>query len=417
MLAIFTLAAAIVAYGQQTETRLNPEMGEEHTDASHQMHVAVKPYINLDANVIRMNGADWSRLRGALESTDSGVVRVLHIGDSHIQAEGATSRVRNILQEHYGNAGRGLIAPLRLAGTNAPTDYTITSSTNFTGSRLLKRPWNTEMGFSGVAVRPARTNFDLNITCGNTFDCIRIYTLGSLLESVKLAPDLLAGYISPTEGITEILLTRPTTSINIGLKSLGTVDVTAFELLSGDNGLLYSAIGNNGATFATYTAIPGFGDAVERLQPDLIVLSLGTNEAFGRFNEGEFRSQMDALVATLKASCPDAALLLTTPQECYKRSYTRRGRGRKRRRVRSYSINSNIARARDVITDYCALNSIAVYDWFAVAGGVGSASKWLGDKLMNTDRIHLTWDGYHLMGDLLGESLLNSFDDGHSTKD
>jgi len=26
--------------------------------------------------------------------------------------------------------------------------------------------------------------------------------------------------------------------------------------------------------------------------------------------------------------------------------------------------------------------------------------------MMNTDRVHLTWDGYHIMGDMLADALL-----------
>ena len=46
----------------------------------------------------------------------------MHIGDSHIQADWWTGYLRIRLQELFGSAGRGLVFPYQLAGTNSPTD-------------------------------------------------------------------------------------------------------------------------------------------------------------------------------------------------------------------------------------------------------------------------------------------------------
>lgn len=38
-------------------------------------------------------------------------VNIVHIGDSHIQGNMLTAEVRRLLQEKFGNAGRGLVFP------------------------------------------------------------------------------------------------------------------------------------------------------------------------------------------------------------------------------------------------------------------------------------------------------------------
>lgn len=400
--AAFTLLS-FEAGAQQTELRLNPTLGDDMSAAVLEA-AEYPPFVNAGANVIQLNGADWSRIGEAFSRTDSSVVHILHIGDSHVQAEGSTSRTRMHLQAKYGSAGRGLTAPLKLAGTNAPVDYSYKSPSAFSSSRLLKTPWATDMGFSGVAIKPSNRKYELELTCGEPFDRFIVYSLGeSALDVDAMMPDVLAGYISPATGITDVLLTEPVTKVCVKMRGEGAV--TAVELLRGDTGVEYSAIGNNGATFGNYNSIPGFGDAVERLAPDMIIISLGTNEAFGRVANAEMTSQIHALVETLREHNPDAVLLLTTPQECYRRTSVRRGKGRKRRTVRRYAVNTNVERMRNLIKDYATAHGIALYDWYEVAGGAGSASKWLGRRLMNTDRIHLTWDGYHLMGDMFYEAL------------
>ncbi|MDE6454245.1 MAG: hypothetical protein K2L27_08600 [Muribaculaceae bacterium] len=400
------LMACAVARAQQTEIRLNPDMGTEAV-AEAKRDYGMYAFLDREANVIKIGDEAAARLRERFGGSDSSVVRVLHIGDSHIQAEGATSRTRRELQTRYGSAGRGLTAPLRLAGTNAPTDYSIRSTSEFVTSRLLKRPWQGGMGFSGVSVSPVARQFNITVECGAAFDCLRVYSSRASVDVTGSLPASVLSVLSPSDGITDILLLEPLTEITLNLACAEDVAITAISLQNGSKGVEYSAIGNNGATFASYASIPDFGKAVSSLAPDLVVLSLGTNEAFGRFTADGLRADIDALVADIRRHAPDAEIMLTTPQECYKRSVTySRRRGKKRRRVRSYSVNTSVERVRSIILGYAEEHGLPVYDWYAVAGGADSAGKWLERRLMNTDRIHLTWDGYHLQGDLFADALL-----------
>lgn len=395
--------ACIGASAQDAELRENPELGSEQT-----LTVTPErnkyPFLKADACRIELNGADWGALRAAFAATDSQAVRVLHIGDSHIQAEGGTGRTRKRLQERYGNAGRGLTAPLRLAGTNGASDYALRSNTTMKGSRLLKTPWAVAPGLTGVGVQPASGGrYDISVSCGDAFDRLRLFTTDGepYVESVQ--PELLAGTAAISEGVTEVLLTQAETAVTLTLRDGGAL--AGIELLHGNSGVEYSAIGNNGATCRHYNTLPGFAASTAHLYPQLIIISLGTNEAFGRTSTEEMKTQLHTLVCSLREHNPEATLLLTTPQECYRRQYVRSGK--RRRRTRVYAINPNVERMRSAINAYGAEHNIAVFDWYAAAGGAGCASKWLSNRLMNTDRVHLTWDGYHLMGDMLADALLN----------
>ena len=188
--------------------------------------------------------------------------------------------------------------------------------------------------------------------------------------------------------------------------------------LSGDRpGLFYHAIGNNGAAYETYNRIGNMGAGISPLRPSLVIISLGTNEAFGRLDTGAFARSIDRLVNNIRAANPDALLLLTTPMECHKRvTKTRKVRvknkkGRYRtvtRTSRSYSVNPNIAPLRKAILDYGKDNGIAVYDWYDVAGGSGASSSWISNGLFANDRVHHTHKGYNLEGRLLYEALMDA---------
>jgi hypothetical protein len=46
---------------------------------------------------------------------------------------------------------------------------------------------------------------------------------------------------------------------------------------------------------------------------------------------------------------------------------------------------------------------------FQVMGGLNSIKDWQKNKLAKNDLIHLTYDGYNLIGDLLFEAFMKSF--------
>lgn len=401
-----------------SETRENPEIDNSASAAVAALHNAHAsdydkyPFLHLRANHISLNGADWSHLRELFAASGDTVISVVHIGDSHIQAEGSTTRTRSLMQEKYGSAGRGLIIPFRLAGTNQPLDYKIHSSSEFETAKLLKRPWPMPMGFTGIALRPKSKDFDFVIEVERRdgsepdFDFVRMYVGGDMprLRNVLQANGSQAHFSDVVDGDTlTIFLYESATCITLEFEQTGECQIYGFQLENQMTGVEYSAIGNNGATFMSYNNIGSMGSDLKALSPNLIIISMGTNEAFGKTTDAEFYREIDALVCEIAKHNPDAEILLTTPAECQRSSYVRRGK--KRRRVRTYAVNANVERLRNVILRYGRDHHIATYDWYEVAGGSGSSKHWIGHKLMNTDRIHDTWAGYALTGSLLFDAI------------
>ena len=414
ILIVLTLCCVRVL-AQQTELRLNPEIGPEQDMPA--VELADYPFIKTGDNMITLNGADWHALREAFMQADSQIVSIVHIGDSHIQPEGNTRYVRRALQQQFGCAGRGLVSPLRMAGTNAPSDYKLSSESRYASSRLMRATHPAGMGMSGVAIAPEIPQFELTVSSRIPFDRVRIHSVGEAEVDVDdVDSGLMAGYISPTGCVTELLLTETVSDASLQLKVPKGTSITALELLQGQCGVQYSAIGNNGATYSAYSGIAGFGEAVARLHPQLIIISLGTNEGFGRVSEGGICEQIETLLGELRRYNPKAQFLLTTPQECNRRTYvySNRRKGKRRRRVARYEVNANVARVRDIINLYAAAHHIAVWDWYDVSGGAGSASKWLAHGLMSNDRIHLTWPGYGVQGELLAQALLKEINNNSS---
>ncbi len=393
-------------------TRINPQLGRPDPKP---VEISDYVFLNRNANHIELNGADWSGLIHKFENIGNHGgknVSIVHIGDSHIQADGNTGRVRSYLQKVYGNAGRGLMAPLRIAGTNQPLDYTLSTSGGASTSTLLKQPWKVNMGFTGVAVKPAAQHATFSLSDKSPFNILRIYANGPVsISKVTSGGEEIQHHSTSTEWGAQVNLAHRVESVNITISGRNLI-VYGFDARDTETpGVLYHAIGNNGATFSTYSKIGSEGEGIALLDPDLVILSLGSNEAFGNISDAEFYRQIDNLVKEIREHNPKAEILLTTPSECQRSVYTTsRVRSKKKKRPRrvtsrSYQINTNVERLRNVILKYGKENNIPTYDFYSVAGGKGASAKWLQKGLLSTDRIHRTWNGYYLEGNLIYNAL------------
>lgn len=399
--------------GDEADIRINPQV--DYTSAPEaEERIEIPRFINRSANRIRMNGDDWSGLAQHLANADSSRVSIVHIGDSHLQADMATAVARRRLQSDYGDAGRGLVAPLKMAGTNEPRDYAFKGVDGvWVSSKLMKRPWTVKMGFTGVSTVPMSGKGALEVSTLSRTDNPQTFDVVRMFHSAK--PEVAAAVPYAVSGVRSdslmsvIELPEPVSTIGLDVSLPADEAIYGMSLeRSRPGGLLYHVVGNNGAAYTSYNGISGFASGVALLHPDLIILSLGANEAFSRMTSDEMYSSIGVMVERLRKACPGVPILLTTPMECQRSTVMRRRKGR-RRRVRSYAVNPRVAAMRDVILRYGREHGIPTYDFYEVAGGAGASAKWVSDGMMARDRIHNSAKGYGVQGELLYEALKNAF--------
>lgn len=396
-------------------------------DEADDIDIPIPAFIKRGANHIIYNGADWSRLRNAFEMSRTAPVSIVHIGDSHVQADFNTGTTRELLQYDFGNAGRGLIAPLKLCGTNQPTDYVFQSRNSWNAVKLMNNSWIQSVGFTGTSIRPSSSTSELTIGTQdeedyNPFYSVTIFHNGKL--TVKDVKDSEGNQLHfraiPSRDYTQIVLASLATRVNVEFASAGDLTIYGAALSGERPGVFYHAIGNNGATYDSYNRIGTVGVGINPLQPALVIISLGTNEAFGKLggNPAQFKSAVHRLVSNIRNANPNALILLTTPMECHRSVVTtskvrvRRKKGKGYRTVtktnKSYAVNRNIAPLRKAILDYGKQHGVAVYDWYEIAGGNGASASWINAELFAKDRVHHTRTGYYLQGRLLYDALMDA---------
>jgi len=370
----------------------------------------------------------FAELNALLNGKDT-VINIVHLGDSHIQAGYYTGRIMRRMHHQFGNAGRGWIAPFKLSKTNEPDDYFIKSAVKewITG-RCTQAQQKAPVGLGGIGIQTVSPSVNMDIIIGPVngagyeFNEAVIYRCeksmpmlpaGSLKDSVETVlakkaslPGIMADtfHISCLTDTLQLHSTRRKQGTDTLLPASSfTNTYYGFNLLNGGPGVLYHSVGVNGSMCIHYSD-NAYLEQLKLLQPSLLIVSLGTNESFGRrFNEAEFTGQMRELVRLIRKQLPNTSLLLTTPAECYKRVTVNK--------KRTYVRNQNTEIAARSIVQLARKEGIACWDLFAATGGKDSSKKWYDKKLMGRDRIHFTKEGYWEQGELFYHALMKSYNE------
>ncbi len=370
-------------------------------------------FLDQSANVISQ--ADylkpfWEKLQ-ALEEFQDRQLHVLHIGDSHIQADMFTGEVRNLLMKdpRFSAASRGFVFPYKLAKSNNPFDYEISYTGEWNGHRSVLPSHLSEWGIAGISASTidASSTFTFKLAADQTYPITIIKLFYPVENGNSFQPVLqLVGKrnrvisMLKKKGMVEYKLEKPVREFTFSLKS--EISVQREFLLQGlwvgnhVPGISYSASGVNGARVDTYFRCQNFYRDLTYLNPDLLIISLGTNEAFSaEFNAREFSRNMDSLLLGIREVAPDLPILLTTPGDSF----------------RNQKPNTANATAGNVIKANAFAYSCSVWDFYAVMGGFQAINQWKANNLCQPDMLHLTPKGYSVQGELLYQAIINAYTD------
>jgi lysophospholipase L1-like esterase len=378
--------------------------------------------LNDSMNVIQ-NKAGLNPFLEALDQLQHGqrkVVSIIHLGDSHVQAGFFSAPLRTTLQTRYGNAGRGVVFPYQAAGTNGPPDYSFNSQQVWISKRNCVNKNNLPTGIAGHTIyssqRSAKLSFkprersitgqpeQIVIFHGSRADSNFTYQLSDSLGKPVAVFDSVAS--SPTRSV--FTLTRPAYSwriVNDSINKNGrSSTLFGASMENAQPGIRLHTIGVNGAEYQHYLRSVLFQQQLGDLRAQLIIISLGTNEAYntGDFNPEVFESRVDSFLTSIQKTLPDASILLTSPPGIGQQI---RVGSKKKRRAYQYIENKNIPIVCEILKRQAELHSAAYWDFYAVMGGCNAMSCWAAQGLTDKRRIHFSRKGYSIQGTLLMKAL------------
>lgn len=368
----------------------------------------------------------WEEL-DSLRSGKDTILTIVHLGDSHVQAGHYTGKLMRLFHTQFGNAGRGWIAPFKLGRTNEPDDYFITSTVReWISGRCVQSKKKCPIGLGGIGIESVSSSINLNVHiapkngAGYSFNQVLFYrgdkampmlptgpykdSIQTILGTDSIVSGILVDTFRSVSQIDTLLLhsTRCKQGSDELLPASSFKNLYyGFSLLNGSSGILYHSIGVNGAMFVHYTD-SNYVRQLALLNPSLLIISLGTNETFGRrFRRDEFTEQIQAFVRLVKQYIPRTTILLTTPPECFKRVYVNK--------KRTYVRNTNTELAAKAILQIAQEENLSCWDLFTITGGKNSCTKWRKENLLGRDRVHFTKEGYQEQGVLLYRALMTTY--------
>ncbi len=340
-----------------------------------------------------------------------GKIRIVHIGDSHLQADFFSGYFRKRLQTFFLGAmgGRGFIFPYKAAGTNNPKNYSVTSTGYWQHYRNVDRKRDNPLGLSGIAILTEDTAASLTIRItdpkleGYDFDRLMVFhAMGDdyFEPKIQTSAEIISMIPYPDKGYTMFEFAENITSVTLLSKKSG-IEQKRFILYginfdSNDSGVIYHTIGVNGAQIESYLSCEFFIPHLSALQPDWIIVSLGTNDVYTPlFDSLAFSQKIDSLLSMIKTASPSSAILLTAPGD---------------HRFRMGATNKNVSVATHIMNIKAIEHQIGYWNFFQVMGGNGSVNAWHRESLVNHDYLHFTPKGYEFQGELFFNAFLKSYD-------
>ena len=320
---------------------------------------------------------------------------ILQFGDSHTASDDWVNAMRTALQARYGSGGAGFLPAGRPYRGYRHFEVESSNSPGWITEGTLNQLGDGREGLSGISIStrsPGRT-----VTLSAPCDQLSLFYLkqpgggqveffvdSQLVDTISTDGELGPGSYTytPQPGF-------------VHQYELRTVSFAPVRLLgwSADNrqGVTWETLGINGAQASILLGWDESIFAAELAQrdPSLVILAYGTNEANSRsFDPGEYSAALRSVIARIRKSAPVASILMIGPPDCGARKPLAH-------------LDEVIAIQREVSREA----GVAFWDWREHMGGPGATNLWVRAGLGQGDHIHLTGDGYRLLGKALLDEL------------
>jgi hypothetical protein len=326
-------------------------------------------------------------------------VVILHLGEDIVALDQFTGDLRAQFQSRFGDAGRGMVPPGVFQAHGIKFDHggawTLRSSA--AGDPGLYGLTGVRMEASGkdswIRLTDARGQFDwaeAMFGAGPGYGAALVIVDGEAhtIPTSAQKPDR-----------TGVKITQKAREIVIRPRGDGPIALLSLRIGSDRPGIRYVSLGVPGATAAT----PGKWSAefvsaeLQRLKPDLIVLSYGMKEGFtDKLDVEDYRLRARFLVQQLKELAPQASFLLTGPPDAARLPDWAAGRGGQacralngheiaRYRHMIKSQDERLARwhappmlgpVRSALREVAATEGAFFWDWERMMGGPCSVHAW-----------------------------------------
>lgn len=336
-----------------------------------------------------------------------GNVNIWHVGGSHVQGGSFSQRVRsNFAAKVNGGIGsRTILFPYKLIGTNGPIDYKVSGTGSWSKAKCTERSPRYELGLSGVAAVTsspgASVTFELSTGSAVDWTTRKISVLGTSHGGVTpylVVDENTIECVNDTDG-DEYYFEVPDGCNKFTVKFHGLGAGNSFELRgviaqNDEPGVNYWASGVNGAATSSWLRCSLLEEELKMVTPDMVIFGIGINDAHTpAFKPEKFKANYQQILDKIKAVNPNCHFVFVTNND----------------NLMKNAVNPNTEKVEKAFMELAQENDGSVWDLYQVMGGFGGSRKWVASSLMQKDHIHFTRAGYHLIGDLLYNAVIEEY--------
>ena len=335
----------------------------------------------------------------------SGLVTILHYGDSPTTADLITGDVRAQLQNRFGDAGRGytLVAKPWAWYGHRGVEISDHGWKMRTGVGLMREGI---YGLGGAAFEGqtgAWSKFRLTESQQTVVDVEYLAKSGGGTFAVEADDRRILEQPTSSEmqetGSVQVELPPGTKTVSIRPTS-GSVTLFGADFRRGSSGLLYDSLGLNGATTSVLARVlqpTMWKQEMDRAAPALVVVNYGSNESsFGAFVHKGYAAELRLAIQRIRVAAPGVPILVMSPMD----------RG-ERAGMNDIQTMSTIPEIVAIQRQVAAETHCAFFDTYDAMGGDGTMARWYAasPRLVTADFLHPTPQGATIVAGLFVEQL------------
>ncbi len=353
----------------------------------------------------------------ALEGAGERCVRILHYGDSQIEEDRITGRVRADLQGLFGGYGAGMVPAYQSVPTSAVgqrCDVELPRRLVYGGpeQKHPQRRYGPAGQMATLAGSATTTFFRINLkaTEENTkvFSKLTVMLMNDSADvdiTVRSGGETERRRVAAGGGMKFVAFELPDSCAGAEVTTTGSAELYGFMLDSKRGGVAVDNIPMRGCSGTVFTSM-----GRETLEPffaeydvPLIILQYGGNSV-PYLKSGEpvagYCASLRRQIGYLRSVAPQSRILFIGPSDM-----TTKAGGK----LATYPI---LPELNDSLRAMCLANGVAYWDMFRAMGGAGSMEQWVAANppLAGADYVHFTPLGSQKIGDMLFDAIKSAYD-------
>lgn len=326
-------------------------------------------------------------------------IKIVHLGDSHIQIGYFSAQIREILNSIGDLKGSGITFPYSLAKSVDGAIYKAKKNGRWDGENILSTRPKLDLSLTGYSIKTLDSNASISFQFKDpkfNFSELKIwYNTDSLSFTPSLGDNFELKEIVRTNGkigFARFSRKNPVTQFELKLiksdSSAKEFQLHGLDFITTNSDFEYHSLGVVGAQFThliQHTIL--WKEHMKMLNPDLLIISYGTNEAYnGNFDSNSYSKQINRFLNEIREIIPSVSILLTSPPDTRSRN--------------------RIPKMQNAIVESQSKIQSSFYDLNKVMGGFGSFQPWYENDLFLKDKLHLNKAGYQLQAKLFMLALI-----------